>query len=97
MRSYTIRKDYRPAQAARPRMSGACGEAPSDSVAEACETLARAVLNRNSNYREIERRLFARVRGGAHTIKEAAELLGWRDPRTLQARLKPGGRRPAGG
>jgi hypothetical protein len=63
-------------------------------VAEACQTLAEAVLNRKMSYDDIERRLFTLVRGGTHTDKEAAALLGC-DYRTLQARMKGPDRRAA--
>jgi transcriptional regulator with AAA-type ATPase domain len=86
VRSYTIRKEYHPLSPGRP---------PDDTVGQACETLARVVLNGQAAYDEIERRLFTRVRAGTRTDKEAARLLG-RDYRTLQARLKAAGR-PADG
>jgi DNA-binding NtrC family response regulator len=96
VRSYTIRKQYHPVQPARPRADDGPRQPPCDPVAEACGTLANAVLNKKTAYDEIERRLFTLVRSGTHTDKEAAMLLG-RDYRTLQTRLKATDRRPGNG
>lgn len=84
VRSYTIRKSYHPVRS-RPS---------SDSLAEACDTLATAVLEEQMTYKEIQRRLFTLVRRGTPSAKEAARLLGLRDYRTLQARLKETARSP---
>jgi hypothetical protein len=85
VRSYTIRKDYEPI---RQVVTG-------DAVAVACEALAGAVLRGVLSHDEIERHLFTLVRGGTHTHKEAARLLGC-DVRTLLARLNATAREPAG-
>jgi hypothetical protein len=87
VRSYTIRKDYKPVEPAGPGGGAA---------AEACETLADAVVRRDISYDEIERRVFRRVHDRTGGYQEAARLLGC-DWRTVQARVTGGGARPAGG
>ncbi len=107
VRSYTIRKDYRPIQPARPRTDDGSPRPPCDPVAEACQTLAQAVLKLKATCAEIElkqkkvfdqikRRLFTLVRDGTRTKQEAAALLGI-DVRTLEAGTKATDRRPTDG
>jgi hypothetical protein len=90
VRSYTIRKEYKPVPPDRVRADDGPPRSPCDPLTEACEALAKAVLNKKTGYQEIERRLFTLVRGGTHTDKEAATLLGC-NYRTLQARVKATG------
>ncbi len=77
VRSYTIRKDYQPLPPAPPAR---------DAAAEACETLAEAVVRRALSYDEIEGRLFRSVFDRTGSKRKAARVLG-RDWRTVQARL----------
>jgi DNA-binding NtrC family response regulator len=88
VRSYTIRKEYHPVRPGRPPVENGPPRPPCDPVAEACATLADALLSQKTTYDEIERQLFTLVRGGTPTAKEAASRLGLRDYRTLQARLR---------
>jgi DNA-binding NtrC family response regulator len=94
VRSYLIRKEYHPAEPGRPRADNAPGRPPCDGVTEACGTLANAMLNEETDYDEIRRRLFTLVRAGTRTAKEAASLLGC-NYRTLQTYLKARGHRAA--
>jgi DNA-binding NtrC family response regulator len=80
VRSYTIRKEYRPI----PRTVPAA-----DRVGAACEVLAESVNGRDITWTEIERCLFARVHERTGSYQEAARLLGV-DWRTLRARVNSG-------
>jgi DNA-binding NtrC family response regulator len=95
VRSYTIRKAYRPVQPAPPSADDGPPR-PAGDPAAACEMLADAVLKWRVNYREIRRRLFTLVCRGAPTLKEAAARLGV-DSRTVQACVKATASRPADG
>jgi DNA-binding NtrC family response regulator len=88
VRSYAIRKAYHPVRPAPPRPDSGAAAPPGDLLDAVCGTLAEAVLGGKTTYCEIERRLFTLVRRGTRTAKEAARLLGVRDYRTVQARLK---------
>jgi DNA-binding NtrC family response regulator len=79
VRSYTIRKAYQPVPPAPVE----------DSAQQACETLARALLNRTLAYGEIERRLLRLVHAQTGSYQEAARLLGV-DWRTLRRRVAEG-------
>jgi transcriptional regulator with GAF, ATPase, and Fis domain len=81
VRSYTLRKDYKPS----PRPASR----PADSVADACRVLAESIIRRDSTYKEVERRLLIQVYEGTGSFQEAARLLGI-DWRTLRARVKAG-------
>jgi DNA-binding NtrC family response regulator len=94
VRSYTIRKEYHPLRSSRPRADDGPARPSCDLVGEACETLAKAVLDETLAYKEIKRRLFTLVRRGVRTDIEAAKRLGLRDRRTLQAVIKSVGDRP---
>jgi transcriptional regulator with AAA-type ATPase domain len=87
VRSYTIRKEYHPAQPVRPRIEDGPSRPGCDQLDRAYETLTKAMLDGNATYPEIEQQLFTLVRQGKRTDKEAALLLGC-DPRTLKIRLK---------
>ncbi len=54
VRSYTIRKEYHPVQPVRPRADNGPARPACDPVAEACGTLAKAVLSKVTAYKEIE-------------------------------------------
>ena len=86
VRSYTIRKEYYPAQPARPKGNEELPQPARDPLREACNELADAVLDEKITYDEIKRRLFTLVRRGTHTDKKAAELLQC-DVRTLRKHL----------
>jgi DNA-binding NtrC family response regulator len=88
VRSYTLRKKYRPIQ---PRAEGRPPPGNGDPVAGACATLADAVLHKRTTYKEIRRQLVTLVREGTLTAQEAAKLLGI-DYRTLQSYMKARGR-----
>ena len=73
VRSYTIRKQYHPVQPARPQADNGPPQPPRDSVAEACETLAKAVLNKRDGLRRDRAtpvhpgpRRYAHRQGGRH-------------------------------
>jgi len=87
VRSYTIRKNYQPIRASQSAADHRPAQPPDDPVAEACGTLASAVLNGKTSYKKIRQRLFALVRSGSRTKKEAATLLGF-DVRTLEAGMQ---------
>ena len=76
VRSYTIRKTYTLVQAAE----------HGDHVAQACETLVAAMLNKTLSYDEIERRVYRLVHARTGSYQEAARLLKL-DWRTLRARV----------
>lgn len=80
VRSYTLRKDYKPI----PRPAAA------DGVAHACRLLGESILRRDTTYDAIERRLFTEVYARTRNFQEAARLLGI-DWRTLRARVKADG------
>jgi DNA-binding NtrC family response regulator len=83
VRSYMLRKDYKPIL--RPVLR------PADSVTDACRVLAEVVLRQGATHGEIERRLFTQVYERTQkNCQEAARLLGI-DWRTLRARVKAGG------
>ena len=103
VRSYTIRKEYQPLRRSQPRPDEGFARPACDPVAEvgqpiaeACQTLATAVLKvkgtcadeielkKKAIFDQIKRRLFTLVRAGTRTKQEAATLLGI-DVRTLEA------------
>jgi DNA-binding NtrC family response regulator len=86
VRSYTIRKEYHPPRPPRPRADDGPARPPCDPVADACKTLAGAVLDNQITYEEIRRRPFASVRLGTRTFEEAAAFAGC-DVRTFQKHL----------
>jgi DNA-binding NtrC family response regulator len=99
VRSYTIRKGYHPLRLARPRADDNSPRPPGDPVAEACATLAAAVLTGRAAgaeeselkqrrvFDQIKRHLFTLVRARTRTKQEAATLLGI-DVRTLDAGMR---------
>jgi transcriptional regulator with AAA-type ATPase domain len=95
VRSYTVRKDYQPVRPTRARADNGPPPATGDPVAEACATLADAVLNNGMAYTEIKRRLFTLVRRGTSTAQAACNLLGIKDVRTLNVVMKGADNRPA--
>jgi transcriptional regulator with AAA-type ATPase domain len=86
VRSYTIRKEYYPAQPAPTQGNEHAAQPARDRVGEACKELAGSVLNQKITYEEIKRRLFTLVRRATDTDKKAAELLAC-DVRTLRKQL----------
>jgi DNA-binding NtrC family response regulator len=88
VRSYTIRKAYRPVRPAPQPADGGPLPPSGEPAAAAYEALADAVLKRRAKYQEIRRRLFTLVYRGAPTLKEAAARLGV-DYRTVQACVRP--------
>jgi DNA-binding NtrC family response regulator len=95
VRSHTIRKTYSPIASRLPEPEGTAPQSVPDMLAGACKTLAEAVLQENTTYDEIERRLFSLVCNGTPSMAAAARRLG-RDSRTVQARLKAGHASAAG-
>jgi DNA-binding NtrC family response regulator len=88
VRSYTVRRAYRPlGPAAAPAISAPAADPPSDLAADACGVLARAVLAGRLSFDEVERRVFALVRERAGSNQAAGRTLG-RDPRTVRDRLR---------
>jgi DNA-binding NtrC family response regulator len=99
VRSYTIRKEYHPAQSARSRVAECPPQRACDPIGEACETLATAVLQlkvtcadeielkKKRIFDQVKRRLFTLVRARTRTKQEAATLLGI-DVRTLDAGMR---------
>jgi transcriptional regulator with AAA-type ATPase domain len=81
VRSYTLRKDYKPIPRPRTRST--------DGVSNACRVLAETILRRDTTYDEIERHLFTQVYEHTNDFQKAGRLLG-RDWRTVRARVKAG-------
>jgi DNA-binding NtrC family response regulator len=88
VRSYTLRKKYRPVQ---PRAGEHRAQGDADLVAEACAALAESMLKKPRTYEEITRRLFTLVRAGTDTDQEAATMFDI-DVRTLRSHMSPPGR-----
>jgi DNA-binding NtrC family response regulator len=91
VRSYMLRKRYHPVQ---PSAGERSPQGDGDAVAGACGTLAEAVLQKRTQFKEIRRQLVTLVREGTLTDQKAAQLLGI-DYRTLQSYMKAPGRRAA--
>jgi DNA-binding NtrC family response regulator len=85
VRSYTVRRAYRPLGPSAAPVAAA--DPAADPTGEACGVLARAVLAGRLSFDEVERRVFALVRERAGSNQAAGRALG-RDPRTVRDRLR---------